>query len=444
MMLSNSNNSYTFFSLSTFCKDKKFSIDSYETSCIHIIPKDSINNFFNSFVRNEINNFELPVKELLDIDFSNINPIDDVKTNSDINNEDIDFSNINPIDEIIINSDRNNEDIEEELFDDLKNIFKEKFIKNEIIESSEKNNIINSIEILQNINGAHIDSRFDEYNNQIDYLNYKNELGTQTLRREMKGTENYSEKTNTENIGKIIPRNTEYFFEQSLFSFKNDMPISNLNENVQSKVKTLLLDFSKEELNDKSFFSSKNNISKKNISKKKIKKKNTLNNLVLNDIGLNDKSPNLFAYKIKKNENKSILNNNKDTNKKKNLRALKNEKRLNNYISKNKLNRKLFLSFLNNGKGVTIRKEIDKLKVRELDFRTKKYNKIYNINELFEFICLFYQLIYRNKDFQNLKKICFFVQNLLLMIKNKVIFLKILNYFLKMQNKIEKLKHIYF
>ena len=158
------------------------------------------------------------------------------------------------------------------------------------------------------------------------------------------------------------------------------MPISNLNENVQSKVKTLLLDFSKEELNDKSFFSSKNNISEKNISKQKIKKKNTLNNLVLNEIGLNDKSPNLFAYKIKKNENKSILNNNKDTNKKKNLRAIKNEKRLNNYISKNKFNRKLFLSFLKNGKGVTIRKEIDKLKVRELDFRTKKYNKIYNIN----------------------------------------------------------------
>ena len=90
----------------------------------------------------------------------------------------------------------------------------------------------------------------------------------------MKGTENYSEKTNTENIGKIIPRNTEYFFEQSLFSFKNDMPISNLNENVQSKDKNLLLDFSKEELNDKSFFSSKNDISEKNISKQKISKKN--------------------------------------------------------------------------------------------------------------------------------------------------------------------------
>ena len=75
---------------------------------------------------------------LLDFDFSNINPIDNAKTNSGINNEDIDFSIINPIDEIIINNDRNNEDIEEELFDDLENIFKEKFIKNESIESSEK------------------------------------------------------------------------------------------------------------------------------------------------------------------------------------------------------------------------------------------------------------------------------------------------------------------
>ena len=106
------------------------------------------------------------------------------------------------------------------------------------------------------------------------YIEYDESMGSKTLNRYMKGTEHCSEYSYYE--GNIIERNSEYYNDQSKFSFRLNFPEKKSSIKMISESESL--SFSEEELNNKSFFSFSNREEEKNISNQEINKNKEINN----------------------------------------------------------------------------------------------------------------------------------------------------------------------
>ena len=249
------------------------------------------------------------------LDFDNCSFFIDLNDNySNINsNSNIDFSNINPMNEdvnISFVSNIDNEDIY--LFKENENNSTQKIEKledEEVVEKIEENNkienesecLLNNIESQRNL-AIYINNEYNESKDFSQLFNY----GSQTCNRIMKGTEHCTEYSYPHYI-EIIEKNDEYYYEQIQFSFKLNVPkIENSNEKNHLINESLLLDLSKEEVNNISFLSFYNSEEENLISEKEINKQIENNNNKGKDNNLADSYNKILRISNKEGNNATI------------------------------------------------------------------------------------------------------------------------------------------
>ena len=191
----------------------------------------------------------------------------------------IDISNVNLMNENLNTSFASNIDNEYiDLFKENKNNNTQRFEiheneeEDEIIEeNSNKNENENVTELL--LNESQVDLSIINNNESYQFSKIC-DYGTQTCNRIMKGTEHCTEYSYPHYI-EIIENNSEYYYDRIQFSFKLNFPnIQNSNCKNYFNNESLILDLSKEKINNISFLSSfieeEELIKEKEIEKQKL------------------------------------------------------------------------------------------------------------------------------------------------------------------------------